>query len=100
MFCNISDPHPCVQAWIVEMAAYVKSLDSRHLLDVGLEGFYSSTARSTESPDQVNEDSTNPASYAAMLGTDFIRNHAVPNIDFATVHSYPDIWYAPQTLGH
>ena len=33
-----------MQAWVNHMAPYVKSLDKNHLLTVGEEGFYSTTA--------------------------------------------------------
>ncbi|XP_074577803.1 mannan endo-1,4-beta-mannosidase 1-like [Curcuma longa] len=69
-----------IQAWITEMAAHVKSIDSNHLLEAGLEGFYS-----TSSP----EKQFNPG---VDIGTDFIQNNQIPNIDFATIHSYPDQW--------
>ena len=68
------------------MAAYVKSLDGKHLLEVGLEGFYSSSV----SPNSA--DSANPAAYTARYGTDFILNSQPAGIDFTTVHSYPDDW--------
>lgn len=62
------------------MAAYVKSIDSNHLLEAGLEGFYGSS-----SPHKR----FNPG---LEIGTDFIANNEIPNIDFATIHSYPDQW--------
>ncbi|RZR91469.1 hypothetical protein BHM03_00019587 [Ensete ventricosum] len=68
------------RGWITEMAAYVKSIDSNHLLEAGLEGFYGSS-----SPHKR----FNPG---LEIGTDFIANNEIPNIDFATIHSYPDQW--------
>jgi mannan endo-1,4-beta-mannosidase len=34
----------------------------------------------------------NPGIWAASLGSDFIPNSAISNIDFASVHAYPDSW--------
>ncbi|XP_048230900.1 mannan endo-1,4-beta-mannosidase 7 [Ricinus communis] len=77
-----SDPSGrTIQAWIMEMAQFVKSMDRNHLLEAGLEGFYGkSTPQRT---------SLNPG---IEMGTDFIANNRIPGIDFATVHSYPDQW--------
>ncbi|WOL20627.1 mannan endo-1,4-beta-mannosidase 1 [Canna indica] len=69
-----------IQEWIREMAAYVKSIDNKHLLEVGLEGFYGSSSPHKQ---------FNPSS---QVGTDFIANNLIPNVDFATIHSYPDQW--------
>ena len=66
------------------MAAYVKSLDKNHLVTVGLEGFYS--LKTTQMS------AVNPGEWAASLGSDFIQNSATENIDFASVHAYPDSW--------
>ncbi|KAK9285646.1 hypothetical protein L1049_024844 [Liquidambar formosana] len=77
-----SDPSGrTIQAWIMEMASFVKSIDRNHLLEVGLEGFYGNT-----SPQRKR---LNPG---LEIGTDFIANNRIPGIDFATVHSYPDQW--------
>ncbi|KAL5558004.1 hypothetical protein UlMin_034215 [Ulmus minor] len=74
-----SDPSgKTIQGWVSEMASYVKSIDSNHLLEVGLEGFYG------QSKNQVNPN--------FQVGTDFIANNQISAIDFATVHSYPDQW--------
>jgi mannan endo-1,4-beta-mannosidase len=73
-----------LQAWIEEMAAYVKALDSKHLVTVGTEGFYG--------PGRTERLDVNPGDWAASLCSDFIQNSAVKHIDFASVHAYPDIW--------
>lgn len=73
-----------LQDWIEEMSMFVKSIDSKHLLTVGLEGFYG-----PKSPKKVT---INPGEWAADLGSDFIRNSQISTIDFASVHIYPDHW--------
>nr|XP_004238284.1 mannan endo-1,4-beta-mannosidase 7-like [Solanum lycopersicum] len=71
-----------VQKWISEMASYTKSIDSNHLVEAGLEGFYG------------NSDTQKNPNF--QVGTDFIANNQIPEIDFATVHSYPDQWLTGQ----
>ncbi|KAA8517630.1 hypothetical protein F0562_015104 [Nyssa sinensis] len=73
-----------LQAWIQEMAVHVKSIDPKHLLEIGLEGFYG--------PSTPNRVQFNPNTYAQQVGTDFIRNHQVLGVDFASVHIYADSW--------
>lgn len=61
------------------------------MLEVGLEGFYSSQV----APDSIYSQKANPghpSNYASQFGTDYVRNNLIPGIDFATVHSYPDSW--------
>ncbi|KAL0557289.1 hypothetical protein IC582_005815 [Cucumis melo] len=80
-----SDPSGnTLQGWIQEMAVFVKSMDPKHLLEVGLEGFYG--------PSTPNRVQFNPNTYAQQVGTDFIRNHKVLGVDFASVHIYADTW--------
>lgn len=52
-------------AWIDEMAAYIKSIDSNHLVTTGSEG------------DEA---------------TDFVATHSSKHIDIASFHLYPDDW--------
>ncbi|CAM8897619.1 unnamed protein product [Rhodiola kirilowii] len=80
-----SDPSGDVlQAWIEEVAMFVKSIDPKHMVEIGLEGFY---GPSTPSRVQYN-----PNTFSQQVGTDFIRNHQVLGVDYASVHMYPDSW--------
>ncbi|KZV50147.1 hypothetical protein F511_30021 [Dorcoceras hygrometricum] len=79
--CTTDESGRIIQAWISEMASYLKSIDTNHLLEAGLEGFY---GPSDEHKKQINPN--------FQVGTDFISNNQIPHIDFATVHSYPDQW--------
>ena len=63
--------------WVNEMAAYIKSLDPNHLLTTGEEGF------------KVNDDIMDKFEKS---GVDFVRNIGNANIDYATIHLYPDNW--------
>ncbi|KAK6925709.1 Glycoside hydrolase, family 5 [Dillenia turbinata] len=69
-----------INGWVKEMASYVKSIDSNHLLEVRMEGFYG---------DSMPEKKQNNPGY--LVGTDFIANNLIKDIDFATIHAYPDI---------
>ncbi|GMI69524.1 endo-beta-mannanase 1 [Hibiscus trionum] len=75
-----------LQNWIKEMAAHVKSIDNNHLLEIGLEGFYGESMPAKKQ----NNPNNNP------MGTDFISNNQITEIDFATIHIYPEQWLPPQ----
>nr|CAB3474236.1 unnamed protein product [Digitaria exilis] len=88
--CTTDPSGDTLQRWIEEMAAYVKSIDKKHLLTVGLEGFYGPS--SPQSKLNVNPGVWKDNNY----GSDFIRNAKSPDIDFASIHLYPDTWLLKQ----
>ena len=63
------------------MASFVKSLDRKHLLEIGMEGFYGDT--------MPEKKQFNPG---YQVGTDFISSNLLRDVDFATIHAYPDQW--------
>uniref|UniRef100_A0A453KD63 mannan endo-1,4-beta-mannosidase n=1 Tax=Aegilops tauschii subsp. strangulata TaxID=200361 RepID=A0A453KD63_AEGTS len=85
-----SDPSgDTLQAWIEEMASYVKSIDTMHLVEIGIEGYYGPST-----PELLL---VNPDDYSGHVGTDFIRNHQAMGIDLASVHIYSDTWLPDST---
>jgi mannan endo-1,4-beta-mannosidase len=67
--------------WTAEMSAYIKNIDSNHLVTTGSEGFYGPAHA---------ERNTN--AWMSGWGQDFIRNHEHASIDFATCHIWPENW--------
>ena len=61
-----------LRAWVDEMGAYVKSLDSNHMVCVGIEGH------------------GNKYGFGGNEGNDFIYIQQSPYIDFCSAHPYPD----------
>lgn len=72
------------------MSGYIKSIDSKHMVNIGTEGFYSSVVY----PNAIKQEAANPAIYNSQYGTDFILNANISTVDFTTAHAYPDAWYA------
>ena len=76
-----------IQAWVGEMSAYLKSIDSNHLVTVGEEGFWGyNDANIGYNP----ENSVSP--WAALTGNNFTAQHNFDSIDFTGIHYWPDQW--------
>ena len=71
------------RSWVAFAAGVVRSVDAKHLITVGSEGFYADPARAH----------LNPQPWGAQVGQDFAADAAVAGIDFATVHYWPDNWF-------
>ncbi|KAJ7594137.1 CEL4a mannanase [Mycena floridula] len=65
--------------WASQISAYIKSIDSNHLVALGDEGFY-------------NQPSNPSYPYQGSEGIDFEANFAISTLDFGTAHSYPISW--------
>jgi len=76
-------PSSTMQSWINEMCSYVKSVDSNHMVGIGQEGFHG--------PGSDLKDS-NPATWAAREGQDFVSNHQEWCVDYVGFHVWPDNW--------
>lgn len=66
--------------WAKSISAYIKTIDSNHLVAVGDEGWINSP---------------NPPSYPYQgnsIGIDFQANLGISTLDFGTFHLYPESW--------
>ncbi|OBT38572.1 hypothetical protein VE00_11052 [Pseudogymnoascus sp. WSF 3629] len=76
--CNGCDTS-VIYDWATTTSAYVKSLDSEHMVTLGDEGFMNGGG-----------DSSYP--YTNGEGIDFTKNLDIKDLDFGTFHLYPDSW--------
>ncbi|CAG8945967.1 unnamed protein product [Penicillium salamii] len=74
--------------WIKTTSAYIKSLDSKHMVAIGDEGFGLDTG----------SDGSYPYSYGE--GLNFTMNLGIDDIDFATFHLYPSSWGTTNDWGN
>jgi hypothetical protein len=70
--------------WYRDIARYIKSIDSNHMVSTGEEGF----DEGTPSDYSVGEYS-NTYVLRANEGTSYIKNTSIPEIDFGSAHWYP-----------
>ncbi|KAI0743605.1 mannanase [Daedaleopsis nitida] len=68
-----------VTKWASDMSAFIKSIDSNHLVAIGDEGFY-------------NQPGNPSYPYQGSEGIDFDANLNITSIDFGTAHLYPESW--------
>jgi mannan endo-1,4-beta-mannosidase len=71
-----------INAWASKISAFIKSLDSNHLVTLGDEGWF-----------QEANPPTFP--YAPGVGVDFTKNLGIKTLDFGTFHSYPEVGFPP-----
>lgn len=82
-----------ITTWAAEMSAHVKSIDDRHLLSVGDEGFF---CRAPE--DWVLAEKYGASEYGPGMGedcgdgVDTVALASLPDVDVMSMHLYPDHW--------
>ena len=81
--------------WIEEMASWVKSIDSNHLLTVGEEGFYPNHEETGVTERQLVANPQGATSWAFWEGQHFSRDHSSSFIDFTAIHLWIHNWEDP-----
>ncbi|MEU6414765.1 cellulase family glycosylhydrolase [Microbispora sp. NPDC046933] len=69
-----------VTAWADEMSRHIKSVDGRHLVGAGDEGFYCTDPGGSDWTDNCGE------------GVDTVALAKLPKMDLMSLHLYPDGW--------
>ncbi|KAI4243975.1 MAG: hypothetical protein L6R40_003186 [Gallowayella cf. fulva] len=88
--CNPS----IITKWASDISAYIKSLDSRHMVSLGDEGWLTSTSATTVPNYEQSY------AYTGYEGVDFQANLAIKTLDYGTFHMYPQNWGYNYTWGN
>jgi mannan endo-1,4-beta-mannosidase len=83
--CALVGPKPAslkILPWVAAMSAALREMDPNHLIAVGDEGFLCEPY--SEAPNYVTD---------CGAGVDFSGFLALPNVDFASMHVYPDNYH-------
>ena len=92
--CNEPRCHGCdtsvIYNWASETSAFIKSLDSTHMVTIGDEGWMA--------PGDGYGDGS--YAYSGAEGVDFVKNLGIPTIDYGVFHMYPDQWGYNFTWGN
>jgi mannan endo-1,4-beta-mannosidase len=81
--CDLST----LKTWVITTSKYIKSIDGKHMVTTGEEGF----------GPIAGDDGSYPYQLSAG-GSNFTANCEVPTIDFCTYHLYPESWSVTPTL--
>lgn len=79
--------HTVITKWASDMSAYIKTLDPRHMVALGDEGWY------------YPPESDGSYAYSGYEGVDFVANLNISTLDYGTFHLYPDPWGYNNTWG-
>ena len=88
-----------LQAWVDEMAGYLKEKDPNHLVTVGLEGFWGAHAEEAREFNPLPGEN-GQLSWTSLTGQNFTAQHSSPHIDFCGAHYWPDLWVRSEIQTH
>ncbi|SDR88201.1 mannan endo-1,4-beta-mannosidase [Paraoerskovia marina] len=89
-----------ITTWAAEMSAHVKSVDARHLLTAGDEGFFCRDENERVMDDRYGESGYGPDfGEDCADGVDTVALAALPDIDMMSMHLYPDHWRTTSEWG-
>jgi mannan endo-1,4-beta-mannosidase len=77
-----------IRAWVAEIAAHIKAHDSNHMVATGEEGYDVTTAGYAP----VSAYNNQTWLFDGNKGLAWTQNTADPNIDFGSIHLYPELW--------
>lgn len=77
-----------ITSWVSEISAYIKSIDSAHMVTLGDEGWFSTNAGYGDS-----------YPYGGTIGIDWISNLELSTLDYGTAHLYPSSWGETDSWG-
>jgi mannan endo-1,4-beta-mannosidase len=78
-----------IKNWYKKTSEYFKSLDDNHLLTTGEIGFDVDTSQYSNLDTNYN---SSEFIFNGSKGTSYIVNSALPKIDYASIHLYPEAW--------
>jgi len=77
---------PPMRAWVAEMSAHIKSIDSNHMVSIGDEGFYGGGSV----PCPAKGPPPGKQWWCNGSAGDWLGLLKLPDIDFGSMHMYPD----------
>lgn len=83
-------PGETLYQWVADMSAHIRSIDHNHMISTGEEGYKAECSDDGEA--QSHGWLCN-----GMKGSNWEKNLTLPNVSFATVHTYPAEWQIPSS---
>lgn len=84
-------PTEVITKWAKDISKYIKSLDSKHMVTLGDEGWFT--------PKNSPSTADGSLGYIGKDGIDFVENLKIKTLDYGTFHQWPHAWGYNYTWG-